>query len=252
MTELTDTQLVVLSAACERPDRSVLPLPANLKGGAAQKVAAGLLAKGLVEEGTAGPADPVWRTDEDGIKIMLLATDAAFKVLGIEADGDSSHSEEAAPVTTKRDGKAKPQRKPTRAAKEPKAAALRYARKDTAGAAQARGGTKQAQLIAMLKQPNGASLDEIVAATGWQGHTVRGSIAGALKKKARPDRHLGEGRRSRPGLPDLSGPTTASLSPRGRRRVFRPRSISYVRRPGASRSAPMNSSTCWARMAGCE
>jgi len=43
--------------------------------------------------------------------------------------------------------------------------------------------TKQARLIAMLKQPHGASLDEIVAATGWQAHTVRGAIAGALKKK---------------------------------------------------------------------
>ena len=37
----------------------------------------------------------------------------------------------------------------------------------------------------MLQQPDGASLDEIVAATGWQAHTVRGAIAGALKKKLR-------------------------------------------------------------------
>ncbi|MBA3516848.1 MAG: DUF3489 domain-containing protein [Rhizobiales bacterium] len=43
--------------------------------------------------------------------------------------------------------------------------------------------TEQAQLVAMLQQPEGASLDEIVAATGWQAHTVRGAIAGALKKK---------------------------------------------------------------------
>jgi hypothetical protein len=35
----------------------------------------------------------------------------------------------------------------------------------------------------MLQQPDGASLDEIVAATGWQAHTVRGAIAGAMKKK---------------------------------------------------------------------
>ena len=43
--------------------------------------------------------------------------------------------------------------------------------------------TKQAKLVAMLQRPDGASLDEIVAATGWQAHTVRGAIAGALKKK---------------------------------------------------------------------
>lgn len=38
-------------------------------------------------------------------------------------------------------------------------------------------------LIAMLQAPTGASIAEIVAATGWQAHTVRGSISGALKTK---------------------------------------------------------------------
>ncbi len=46
-----------------------------------------------------------------------------------------------------------------------------------------RADTKQAKLVAMLRRPDGASLDEIVAVTGWQKHTVRGAIAGALKKK---------------------------------------------------------------------
>lgn len=46
-----------------------------------------------------------------------------------------------------------------------------------------RTGTKQAQLVAMLEAPEGASTEEIVAAFGWQPHTVRGAIAGALKKK---------------------------------------------------------------------
>ena len=46
-----------------------------------------------------------------------------------------------------------------------------------------RAGTKQAMLIEMLRAPTGATIDEIVAATGWQPHTVRGAIAGALKKK---------------------------------------------------------------------
>ena len=46
-----------------------------------------------------------------------------------------------------------------------------------------RAGTKQAQLVAMLEAPEGASTEEIVAAFGWQPHTVRGAIAGALKKK---------------------------------------------------------------------
>lgn len=35
----------------------------------------------------------------------------------------------------------------------------------------------------MLKRPEGASIAEIAAAFGWQAHTVRGAIAGTLKKK---------------------------------------------------------------------
>ena len=46
-----------------------------------------------------------------------------------------------------------------------------------------REGTKQATLIELLKRPEGVSLAEMVQATGWQQHTVRGAIAGALKKK---------------------------------------------------------------------
>jgi uncharacterized membrane protein len=46
-----------------------------------------------------------------------------------------------------------------------------------------RDGTKQAMIIELLKRPGGATLAEIVEATGWQAHTVRGAMAGALKKK---------------------------------------------------------------------
>ena len=46
-----------------------------------------------------------------------------------------------------------------------------------------REGTKQALLIELLKRPTGATIDEIVTATGWQSHTARGAMAGALKKK---------------------------------------------------------------------
>ena len=43
--------------------------------------------------------------------------------------------------------------------------------------------TKQAQLIAMLNAKDGATVEEIAAAFGWQAHTVRGALYGALKKK---------------------------------------------------------------------
>ena len=48
---------------------------------------------------------------------------------------------------------------------------------------QPRTGTKQAMLIAMLKRPVGATVPEIIAATNWLAHTIRGAMAGALKKK---------------------------------------------------------------------
>ena len=46
-----------------------------------------------------------------------------------------------------------------------------------------RAGTKQALMIDMLKRPEGATVEQIAAATGWQHHTIRGAISGALKKK---------------------------------------------------------------------
>jgi len=51
------------------------------------------------------------------------------------------------------------------------------------GAAGPRAGSKQAQGIDLLQRPDGATVDELATAMGWQRHTVRGLIAGALKKK---------------------------------------------------------------------
>ena len=46
-----------------------------------------------------------------------------------------------------------------------------------------REGTKEVQLIAILRRPEGATIAQVIEATGWQAHTVRGAISGALKKK---------------------------------------------------------------------
>jgi hypothetical protein len=43
--------------------------------------------------------------------------------------------------------------------------------------------SKQDEVIAMLRRPEGATIDEVVSATGWQRHTVRGVFSGTLKKK---------------------------------------------------------------------
>ena len=164
--KLSDTQLVILSTACQRPDRLVLPMPDRLKGGPGIKVIQSLTAKGLVEEIDAKRGDPIWREIGDGHGVTLVVTDAAFAALGIEPDTITDKGSEPVPASKK--GKARSGAKKSKPIKEPHAP-----RKDT----------KQGQLIAMLKRAKGASIEEIAEALVWQHHTVRGTMAGALKKK---------------------------------------------------------------------
>ena len=148
MTQLSDTQAIILSAAAQRPEHIALPLPESLRGGAAAKVVGAMLAKGFLEEVEANmrKSEPGWRETGDGHGVTLVATDAGLAAIGIEPD--TTVAPEPAPkMRTPRDG------------------------------------TKQATLIAMLRAPDGATIEEIMTATGWQSHTVRGAMAGALKKK---------------------------------------------------------------------
>lgn len=43
--------------------------------------------------------------------------------------------------------------------------------------------SKQARMIALMKRPEGATIDELIVLTGWMKHSVRGAISGALKKR---------------------------------------------------------------------
>lgn len=82
MTRLSETQRTVLTAACQHPDRQVLPFPEhlNLRGGPVTKVVDSLLAKGLIAEVPQQPGQKLWR---DGHGTTLIATDAAFAALGM-------------------------------------------------------------------------------------------------------------------------------------------------------------------------
>jgi hypothetical protein len=88
-TKLSDTQLVILSAACSRDDQAVFPITAAaVKGGALNKVLRSLIAKGLVEEVPAAAQEAAWRQDDDGVRLTLRATPLARQALGIGDDDD--------------------------------------------------------------------------------------------------------------------------------------------------------------------
>jgi DNA-binding MarR family transcriptional regulator len=76
MPKLTDTQLVILSAAAKRKDGAVLPPPKSLKvkGGALTGTLKSLLKKGLVEEQPAKGTARAWREAEDGSRLSLMIT----------------------------------------------------------------------------------------------------------------------------------------------------------------------------------
>ena len=169
MTKLSDTQLVILNAACKRDDRLILPLPSNLKGGAAQKVIQSLIGKALIDEIRAKRTEPVWRTPDDGQGVTLVITDAGLSALGIVPDASPQPATQAP---------AKRKAAEAAAAPEVRATAAADAKEDMTPI-----GTKQGQLIAMLRRAEGATIAEIMEAMGWLAHTVRGAIAGALKQK---------------------------------------------------------------------
>src|SRR6266550_9023897 len=83
MARLTDTQLIILSAASQRDDRGV-ELAANLKGEAARKVVDKLIRAGLLEEVRAGGSLPVWRRDDDSGPMALRITKTGLKAISIE------------------------------------------------------------------------------------------------------------------------------------------------------------------------
>ena len=93
MSKLSDTQSIILSAAAQRADGNVLPLPGSLRGGAAVKVVAALLARGLIREhivDSPRKADTamntVWRNldEPDGRGVLLYITAAGAEAIGVE------------------------------------------------------------------------------------------------------------------------------------------------------------------------
>ena len=162
-TQLTPAQHTILTHAIEHSAGKIDWFPDNIKGGARKKVLDGLFNRALITTdgtdwfvaaegydalGVARPAPtPAPQDAPESVAAPLVADP------GLEANVVAGEAERAKDKTQ---GSAKPR---------------------------TRENSKQAEVIRMLQRPEGATIAQICLATGWQAHTVRGTFAGAFKKK---------------------------------------------------------------------
>jgi hypothetical protein len=158
MTNLSDTQRILLSTATQRDSGSLLPLPASLKpGGGMSKAISALVSRGFaIERETNDPT--VARRSEGDIDYGVFVTPAGAEAIGIDlddtgADADS-HPGKAEPVI------AAPPTSPS----APRAS------------------SKVAAVIALLTGADGATMPDLIAATGWLPHTTRAALTGLRRK----------------------------------------------------------------------
>ncbi len=181
MAKLTDTQLIVLSAAAARDD-GIAIAPAKMNKAAASKVGSSLVARKLMREARSKSGMPIWRVDKDDRPISLVITRAGRNAIGVDEDAaaDAPHANNK-PLVTQDVSTAK-KRPVDRSPDE---------RVDRNAAPRA--GTKQALVIEMFSAKNGATLDALVEATGWLPHTTRAALTGLRKRGFSIERTREEG-----------------------------------------------------------
>jgi len=172
MTDLTDTQLMILSRASQREDRAA-ELPATLKGGAARKVVTKLLDRGLLVEVPASGEMPIWRRDDEDRPLALTITGAGLTAIGIAPE--TSSGEDAS-----WDYDQDPTGGDPDAVEEPPA--ISPTGNNLGWVPIAPKASKRDLILHMLRQNEGATLDAMVAATGWLPHTTRAALTGLRKK----------------------------------------------------------------------
>lgn len=158
---LSSTQYDILEHAIDHHGGQIVWFPDNVKGGARQKVIQGLFNKALITR--------------DGQDNWFVAAEG-YVALGRDVP---------APATTHPAPEIEAAVSAAEAnwAQEKQDAAKRLLKVGVEGKPRTRENSKQATVIQMLQRPEGATISQICAATGWQAHTVRGTFAGAFKRK---------------------------------------------------------------------
>lgn len=205
--KLTDSQLVILSAAAARDNGTVLPLPPSLtlNKGAARLVLESLVRKSLAAEIAASRDDAVWRVDDNDERLTLIITDQGLTALGLDgaaSRGGCATSAEAPEGAPGAHGAVKPsndcltqsqmagspgtgENAPAFHTSDTAASAQNTKRPSTSSSSASAGfrsGSKQALVVDMIRRNNGATIDELVTATGWQPHTVRAALSSSRKR----------------------------------------------------------------------
>ena len=156
MIKLTATQMNVLTSACQRPD-GVATRPAVLNRSAAVKVAAKLIAQSLAQEVPAKLGAPIWRMDEEGKAFSLkILKDGRALVRAAAKQAASAPMPAAATIAEVADGA-------PAAAERPKA------------------GSKRTLILALMRREQGATIGDLIGATGWLPHTTRAALTGLRK-----------------------------------------------------------------------
>ncbi|MHA6689079.1 DUF3489 domain-containing protein [Devosia sp. A449] len=153
---LTDTHRVILANAAARDSLRALPVPSTIgrdpmmvRQSVAELVDDGLLAEVAAEDG-----DEIWHKNDDAADTTLLITELGLVTIGVMVTGDGKS---AAAII---------QQRPALGGMPPPASKLQT-------------------LVMLMQRPQGALIEELVTITGWQKHSVRGAISGALKKQHR-------------------------------------------------------------------
>jgi len=150
-TQLTPAQHAILAKAINTSGGKIEWFPDNIKGGARKKVLDGMFNRALITPDGEGWCVAAEGYDALGMKRPTIPQPTP------EVDAELEQAVAAAEATwTQAPTQAKPR---------------------------TRDNSKQADVIRMLQRPEGATIGQICTATGWQAHTVRGTFAGALKKK---------------------------------------------------------------------